>query len=97
MLNLFSLRRSADGRVNDADIARILQSATESVACSAGAHSIPSCLRVIEMMTMKQARHWKVCSLNDFRIFLGLKRQSFEPFASDLSTLSLLSCSLHLF
>ncbi|KAF7968054.1 hypothetical protein HWV62_32073, partial [Athelia sp. TMB] len=70
------LRRGVDGRVDDADIARVLQDATESVACSAGARSIPPSLRVIEMMAMNKARDWKICSLNDFRNFLGLKPYS---------------------
>ncbi|KAF7973363.1 hypothetical protein HWV62_15541 [Athelia sp. TMB] len=69
--------RSLDGRVDDVDIARVLQNATDSVVCSAGARSIPPCMRVIEMMAMKQARDWNVCSLNDFRSFLGL-----EPYSS---------------
>ncbi|KAF7978375.1 hypothetical protein HWV62_751 [Athelia sp. TMB] len=77
------LRRGVDGRVDDADIARVLQDATESVACSTGARSIPPSLRVIEMMAMKKARDWKVCSLNDFRNFLGLKAySSFDEWSS---------------
>ena len=86
LIRVYSLRRGGDGRVDDADIARVLQDATESVACSAGARSIPPCLRVIEMMAMKEARDWKICSLNDFRSFLGLKRQSFANFLSTRST-----------
>ncbi|KAF7967367.1 hypothetical protein HWV62_34487 [Athelia sp. TMB] len=77
------LRRGMDGRVDDADIARVLQHATESVACSAGARSIPPSLRVIEMMAMNKARDWKICSLNDFRNFLGLKPySSFDEWSS---------------
>ncbi|KAF7985871.1 hypothetical protein HWV62_43736 [Athelia sp. TMB] len=77
------LRRGEDGRVDDTDIARVLQGATESEACPAGARSIPSCMRVIEMMVMRQARSWKVCSLNDFRSFLGLKPYvSFDEWSS---------------
>lgn len=68
------LGRGMDGWFKDDDLARILQEATESPAGAYGARTIHPCMRVMEMAVMKQAREWKVCSFNDFRKFLGLKR-----------------------
>ncbi|KDQ51439.1 hypothetical protein JAAARDRAFT_530376 [Jaapia argillacea MUCL 33604] len=67
------LRRGDDGSFSDNDIAMILQGATTSTAGKPGAQGIPACMRVVEIMVMKQARQWNVCSLNDFRKHLGLK------------------------
>ncbi|KIM75809.1 hypothetical protein PILCRDRAFT_665455 [Piloderma croceum F 1598] len=67
------LRRGDDGRFSDNDIARVLQTATESIAAAPRGRGTASCMRVMEMIVMKQARDWNVCSLNEFRKFLGLK------------------------
>lgn len=52
---------------------RILQDATDDAAGAYRARGIPEALRVIEMLTIKQARAWGVCTMNEFRKFLGLK------------------------
>ena len=40
--------------------------------------------RALEVMGIEQARAWGVCSMNDFRAFLGLKRfDTFEEWNSD--------------
>lgn len=67
------LKRDNKGRFNDADLAQILQDATEWRAGAYGARGTPEVLRVIEIMGMKQARSWGTCSLNEFRKFLGLR------------------------
>ncbi|KAF8595652.1 heme peroxidase, partial [Ceratobasidium sp. AG-I] len=71
------LKRGADHRFSDAGIANILQDATESAAKRYGARGVPPVFRIIEMMGIEQARQWGVCSMNEFRRFLGLK-----PFAT---------------
>ncbi|TFY55044.1 hypothetical protein EVG20_g9464 [Dentipellis fragilis] len=67
------LKRDDAGRFSDADIARILQSATESSSSAFKARGTPEVLRVIELLSIEQARTWGTCSLNEFRSFLGLK------------------------
>ena len=62
------------GGFKSADLANILHSATEASASAFKARGIPEVLRVVEIMGIEQNRRWGVCSLNDFRKFLGLKR-----------------------
>ena len=71
-----SLIRGPDGKYSDDDLANILQNATENPANSYGGKGTPACLRVIEIMGIQQARQWGVCTMNEFRQFLGLKRMS---------------------
>lgn len=41
-------------------------------------------LRIVEMMGMVQARSWGVCTMNEFRAFLGLKQfATFEEWNPD--------------
>ncbi|KAJ6481195.1 heme peroxidase [Mycena vulgaris] len=68
------LQRGPDGKFSDDDIANILLNATESHAGAFGAQGTPGALRVIEIMGILQARQWGVCTMNEFRQFLGLKR-----------------------
>ncbi|KIJ45873.1 hypothetical protein M422DRAFT_226935 [Sphaerobolus stellatus SS14] len=67
------IKRGADGKFSDDDLAAILQDATEHVAGSYRARGTPAALRVIEEMAMKQAREWGVCTMNEFRRYLKLK------------------------
>jgi linoleate 10R-lipoxygenase len=56
-----------------------LQDATESPAGAFRARGTPGALRIIEMQGIAQARKWGVCTMNEFRKFLGLKQfKSFE-------------------
>ncbi|EKM48647.1 uncharacterized protein PHACADRAFT_214715 [Phanerochaete carnosa HHB-10118-sp] len=71
-----TLERGPDGAFADDALADILQTATESVAGAYRARGHPAVLRVIETMTIEQGRQWGMCSMNEFRTFLGLK-----PFA----------------
>ena len=73
--NLPSLTRGPDGSFKDADIANYLLNATESAASAFKARGIPSVLRVIEILGIEQGRAWGACSLNEFRKFMGLKRE----------------------
>ncbi|KAJ1305568.1 hypothetical protein OPQ81_000568 [Rhizoctonia solani] len=82
--NFGGIKRGADGRFSDADLAGLLHSVTENGARRYGARGIPQALRVIEIMGIKQARKWGVCTMNEFRQFLGLKTfKTFEEWNSD--------------
>ncbi|CAG8505142.1 15835_t:CDS:10 [Acaulospora colombiana] len=73
------LHRNADGGFDDYAVAKILHKATETSACAYGARSIPSVMKAVEVMGIKQARKWGVCTMNEFRQFVGLKKyESFE-------------------
>ncbi|KAG8883882.1 hypothetical protein FRB97_005720 [Tulasnella sp. 331] len=67
------LKRQANGSFNDKDLAEILKDAMEVPAGAFGARRTPHAMRIIEMMGIEQNREWGVCSLNEFRKFLGLK------------------------
>ncbi|KZT36643.1 heme peroxidase [Sistotremastrum suecicum HHB10207 ss-3] len=72
-----NLSRGPDGKFDDEQLARVLHDATESPAARFGARGTPPVLRVVEIGGIVQARKWGVCTMNEFRTFLGLK-----PFAS---------------
>ncbi|KIM44733.1 hypothetical protein M413DRAFT_442688 [Hebeloma cylindrosporum] len=74
-----AIKRGAGGEFKDADLANILHNATEHSAGAFRARGTPPVMRLNEIMGIEQNRKWGVCSLNDFRKFLGLK-----PFASFL-------------
>jgi hypothetical protein len=65
--------KRVDGKFKDAELAEIIQDATYEVAAAFKARGVPECMRVIEVMTIMQARSWGTCSLNEFRKFIGLK------------------------
>ena len=78
------ISRGPDGRFADDDIARLLQDATDKGAGAYRARGSPAVLRIVEILGMVQARKWGVCTMNEFRTFLGLKRfGSFEEWNSD--------------
>ncbi|KAI0060307.1 heme peroxidase [Artomyces pyxidatus] len=78
------LQRDANGRFSDADLARILQNATDASASAFKARGTPAALRVIEVLSISQARSWGTCSLNEFRKFMGLQPySSFEKWNSN--------------
>ncbi|KAL9713581.1 hypothetical protein Ac2012v2_003192 [Leucoagaricus gongylophorus] len=66
-------QRQPDGRFRDEDLANALQSATAEPAAAFGARGVPAIMRVNEIMGLEQSRRWGICSLNEFRKFLGLK------------------------
>lgn len=87
-----SLKRNpTTNRFSDKDLAQTLQNATDDMAQAFRARGIPAAFKVIEVMGIKQARAWNVCSLNEFRKFLGLKRGDtsfYKDFASFSSLFS---------
>ncbi|KAF7430838.1 hypothetical protein PC9H_006552 [Pleurotus ostreatus] len=68
-----TIHRQADGSFRDEDLAQILQEATEHPAAAFRARGTPEVMRLHEIMGIEQNRAWGVCSLNDFRQYLGLK------------------------
>ncbi|TFK47855.1 heme peroxidase [Heliocybe sulcata] len=76
---LAGLPRGDNGFVDDNDLAGILQNATRSVAGAPRAQGVPNCMRILELATMQQARDWNVCSFNQFRRSLGLRRSFYLP------------------
>lgn len=54
------------------------------MAASYRARGTPEVLRIIEVLAMEQGRAWGVCTMNEFRKFLGLKQfKTFEEWNSD--------------
>jgi len=71
-----NLKRQEDGTFKDSDLANILQNSTSHRAAAFGARGTPAIMRLNEIMGIEANRVWGVCSLNDFRKFLGLKTYS---------------------
>ena len=71
-------------KFDDDDLARVLQDATEHTAGAFRAQGTPEILRLIEVMGIEQGRQWGVCTMNEFRNFLGLKLfKDFEDWCSN--------------
>lgn len=62
-----------------------MKDATTNVAGSFGARGVPPVLRVVEILAIQEARAWGVCSLNEFRKFMGLKRAYSLLFYADFT------------
>ncbi|CAH0040852.1 unnamed protein product [Clonostachys rhizophaga] len=78
------LQRQSDGAYSDDELVDILRASIEDTAGSFGANSVPRCLRPVEMLGILQARRWRVCTLNEFRAFIGLTRhRTFEDINPD--------------
>lgn len=58
-----SLSRDGSGRFRDADLAKILQNATEAPASAFKARGTPEVLRIIEILSIEQGRKWGVCTV----------------------------------
>ncbi|KAG2742711.1 heme peroxidase [Suillus brevipes Sb2] len=76
-IKLQDLKRETEGpnkgSFKDSDLASWLQGATSHQAASFGARGTPPIMRLHKIMGIEANRAWGVCSLNDFRKFLGLK------------------------
>ncbi|KAI0059711.1 linoleate diol synthase [Artomyces pyxidatus] len=71
-----NLQRQSDGTFKDADLAAIIKNATEHPASAFKARGTPHIMRLHEIMGIELNRRWGVCTLNEFRKFLGLKPYS---------------------
>ncbi|KAH9940835.1 heme peroxidase [Epithele typhae] len=69
-------RDEATNKFDDAQLANLLKDATSRPAGAFGARHTPHVMRLHEIMGIESNRRWGVCSLNDFRKFLGLKTYS---------------------
>jgi cytochrome P450 len=67
------LQRQPNGRFKDEDLAYVIHNATQHPAATFGARGTPTTFRFIEILGIQSSRKWGVCSLNNFRQFLGLK------------------------
>ncbi|KAG5723914.1 Psi-producing oxygenase C [Termitomyces sp. T112] len=78
------LMRSPDGTFSDDDLAEILYMATENPAGAFRGRGTPTVLRLVEIMGIEQSRAWGVCTMNEFRKFLGLREfETFEEWNPD--------------
>ncbi|KAH9860809.1 hypothetical protein J1614_012142 [Plenodomus biglobosus] len=82
------LKRDADGKFRDDELAELIKSCTEEPAHAFGAHGTPASLKVVDIMGQLQAREvFNVCTLNEFRRYLNLKPyETFEDWCSDKET-----------
>jgi linoleate 8R-lipoxygenase/9,12-octadecadienoate 8-hydroperoxide 8S-isomerase len=78
------LQRQDDGSYNDDELVKILQESIDDVAGAFGANRVPDVMRSIEVLGIIQARSWNLCTLNEFRAFVGLtKHKTFEDINPD--------------
>jgi len=78
------LKRGPDGKFSDDDLADILHTAIENPAGAFRGRGTPPVLRLVEIMGIEQSRAWGVCTMNEFRKFLGLKQfETFEDWNPD--------------
>lgn len=60
------LKRGADGRFSDVDLAEIIKNCTDEAAHAFGAHGTPGSLKVVDILGQIQARDvFNVCTLNE--------------------------------
>ena len=57
-------RDKTTGKFKDDDLAKILMDATEHPAGAFKARGTPSVMKIVEVMTMKMARKWGVCTVS---------------------------------
>ncbi|KAF2644444.1 heme peroxidase [Massarina eburnea CBS 473.64] len=79
------LKRGADGRFDDSELAELIKDCIEQPAHAFGAHGTPASLKVVDIMGQLQARNvFNVCTLNEFRRYLNLKAyDSFQDWNPD--------------
>ena len=79
------LKRGEDGRFDNHALGELIKDCIEEPAHAFGARSTPSSMKVIEIMSMLQARNtFNVCTMNEFRKYLNLAPfKSFEEWNSD--------------
>ncbi|KAF9465862.1 heme peroxidase [Collybia nuda] len=66
------LERLPNGHFADKDLSEILHVATEEPAGFFRARGTPAVMRCVELLGIEQARQWNICTLNEFRSWLGL-------------------------
>ena len=82
----FNLVRREDGCYEDKDLATALINGCNNVAGAFGGQNIPAVFRNIEIKGILHARSMGVCTLNEYRNYLNLKKyQSFEELNPELA------------
>lgn len=83
--NLHDWPRDDQGKFDDAVLAKVIKNATSEVAAAFRARGHPSWFRPVEILGMITARKdWALCTMNEFRAFLGLRTySSFEEWNTD--------------
>ncbi|TKA62848.1 hypothetical protein B0A49_11568 [Cryomyces minteri] len=77
-------RNDRDRKFNDDDLVKILTDGIRDPANAFGARKVPTVMRSIEILGIRQARAWNVASLNEFRQRFGLKpHRKFTDINSD--------------
>jgi hypothetical protein len=77
-------KRNARGAFEDSDLIEVIADATEDVACSFGPRNVPVVMKLIDVLGMKQARKWRVATLNEFRKFFKLEpHRNFSDITKD--------------
>ncbi|KAJ9312670.1 heme peroxidase [Paecilomyces variotii] len=66
------LKRGGDGLFNDDDLVKIFAESVEDVAGAFGASHVPTVLKAVEVLGIKQARSWNLATLNEFRDYFNL-------------------------
>ncbi|KAL2003634.1 hypothetical protein VTN02DRAFT_3018 [Thermoascus thermophilus] len=78
------LLRGADGRFNDDDLVKIFAESVEDCAGAFGATHVPTVLKAVEVLGIKQARSWNLATLNELRKYFNLTPyKTFEEINSD--------------
>lgn len=72
------------GNFKDDDLAKILTASVEDCANAYGPQQIPTVMKAIEILGIRQARTWKVATLNEFRKHFALEPyHKFEDITSN--------------
>ncbi|RAL61721.1 hypothetical protein DID88_002789 [Monilinia fructigena] len=78
------LNRLSNGSYDDESLVSIFQSSVEDLSGAFGAANVPPIMRSIEILSIIQSRSWNMCTLNEFRKFVGLApHQSFADINPD--------------
>ncbi|KAI9647411.1 hypothetical protein NHQ30_003796 [Ciborinia camelliae] len=78
------LTRLSNGSYDDESLVSIFQSSVEDLSGAFGASNVPPIMRSIEILSIIQSRSWNMCTLNEFRSFVGLTpHQSFADINPD--------------
>ena len=79
-----NFERSVDGSLDDDALVATLADGIEDVAGAFGSTNVPTILKAVEILGIKQARSWNLATLNEFRAFFNLeKHETFESINSD--------------
>jgi linoleate 8R-lipoxygenase / 9,12-octadecadienoate 8-hydroperoxide 8R-isomerase len=78
------LQRCSDGKYKDDQLAALFVEGVEDCAGAFGANHVPTVLRAVEILGIKQARAWNLASLNEFRRHFKLApHKTFEDINPD--------------